>query len=97
MLLDAMKQGSIEAVICRAPEFYGPGKTQSITNSTIIDALVADKIAKVFLCDDVKRNLIYTPDASRAIALIGNTPDTFGQTWHLPYDDNRLNYHQFTS
>ncbi|WP_440878645.1 NAD-dependent epimerase/dehydratase family protein [Vibrio natriegens] len=97
MLLDAMKQGSIEAVICRAPEFYRPGKTQSITNSTIIDALVAGKIAKVFLCDDVKRNLIYTPDASRAIALIGNTPDTYGQTWHLPYDDNRLNYHQFTS
>ncbi|MFN1548568.1 NAD-dependent epimerase/dehydratase family protein [Vibrio natriegens] len=95
MLLDAMKQGSIEAVICRAPEFYGPGKTQSITNSTIIDALVAGKSAKVFLRDDVKRSLIYTPDASRAMALIGNTPDTYGQTWHLPCDDNRLNYRQF--
>lgn len=46
MLLDAMKQGSIEAVICRAPEFYGPGKTQSITNSTIIDALVAGKVER---------------------------------------------------
>ncbi|WP_329353473.1 hypothetical protein [Vibrio natriegens] len=46
MLLDAMKQGSIEAVICRAPEFYGPGKTQSITNSTIIDALVAGKVKR---------------------------------------------------
>ncbi|MCG9695762.1 NAD-dependent epimerase/dehydratase family protein [Shewanella sp. Isolate11] len=95
MLLDAMKQGSIEAVICRAPEFYGPGKTQSITNSTIIDALVAGKSAKVFLRDDVKRSLIYTPDASRAMALIGNSPDTYGQTWHLPCDDNRLNYRQF--
>ena len=95
MLLDAMKQGSIEAVICRAPEFYGPGKTQSITNSTIIDALVVGKSAKVFLRDDVKRSLIYTPDASRAMALIGNTPDVYGQTWHLPCDDNRLNYRQF--
>ena len=25
-------------------------------------------------------------DASRATALIGNTPDTFGQTWHLPVE-----------
>ena len=26
------------------------------------------------------------------MALIGNTPDTYGQTWHLPCDDNRLTY-----
>lgn len=95
MLLDAMQRGSINAVICRAPEFYGPGKTQSITNSTVIDALSAGKPAKVFLRDDVKRSLIFTPDASRAMALIGNTPDAYGQTWHLPCDDNRLTYRQF--
>ncbi|AQP38123.1 MULTISPECIES: SDR family oxidoreductase [Vibrio] len=95
MLLEAMDRGTINAVICRAPEFYGPGKTQSITNSTIIDALSAGKSAKVFLRDDVKRSLIFTPDASRAMALIGNTPDAYGQTWHLPCDDNRLTYRQF--
>ncbi|QXO18953.1 SDR family oxidoreductase [Vibrio ostreae] len=95
MLLDAMQRGSINAVICRAPEFYGPGKTQSITNSTVIDALSAGKPAKVFVRDDVKRSLIFTPDASRAMALIGNTPDAYGQTWHLPCDDNRLTYRQF--
>jgi nucleoside-diphosphate-sugar epimerase len=26
----------------------------------------------------------YTPDAGRATALLGNTQDAFGQTWHLP-------------
>ncbi|WP_295802457.1 NAD-dependent epimerase/dehydratase family protein [uncultured Microbulbifer sp.] len=95
MLLDAMAQDRIQAVICRAPEFYGPGKTQSITNSTIIDNLLAGKPAKVFLRDDVLRTLIYTPDASRAMALLGKTPDAYGQTWHLPCDDNRLTYQQF--
>lgn len=95
MLLEAMARGSIEAVICRAPEFYGPGKTQSITNTAIIDPLARGKVANVFLRDDVKRSLIYTPDASRAMAMIGNTPDAYGQTWHLPCDDNRLNYRQF--
>ena len=97
MLLVAMEQGRVEAVICRAPEFYGPGQTQSITNTTVIDNLLAGKPAKVFLRDDVKRTLIYTPDASRAMAMLGNTPDAYGQTWHLPCDDNRLNYRQFVT
>ncbi|HHF2918280.1 NAD-dependent epimerase/dehydratase family protein [Vibrio sp. VGrn 2] len=95
MLLESMNKGEIEAVICRAPEFYGPGKTQSITNSAIIDNLLNQKSAKVFLRDDTKRSLIYTPDASRAMALIGNTPDAYGQTWHLPCDDRRLTYREF--
>ena len=95
MLLDAMHQGRLEALICRAPEFYGPGKTQSITNSTIIDNLLKGKEAKVFLRDDTQRSLIFTPDASRAMALLGNTPDAFGQTWHLPCDDERPTYREF--
>lgn len=97
MLLDAMEQNRLEAVICRAPEFYGPGKTQSITNATIIDNLMAGKSAKVFLRDDTLRSLIFTPDASRAMAVIGNTPDAYMQTWHLPCDDNRLTYRQFVA
>ncbi|NVK38676.1 MAG: NAD-dependent epimerase/dehydratase family protein [Gammaproteobacteria bacterium] len=94
-LLDAMASGRVTAMICRAPEFYGPGQTQSITNSMVIDNLLAGRPAKVFLRDDVLRTLIYTPDASRAMALLGNTDDAYGQTWHLPCDDNRLTYQQF--
>ncbi|MEX6300630.1 hypothetical protein AB6F54_20175 [Providencia huaxiensis] len=67
----------------------------SITNSTVIDNLLAGKAAKLFIRDDVKRSLIYTPDASRAMALLGNTPDAYGQTWHLPCDDERLTYKEF--
>ncbi|MDR4950572.1 NAD-dependent epimerase/dehydratase family protein [Chryseobacterium sp. ES2] len=95
MLLKEMQAGTIEAVICRAPEFYGPGKTQSITNSLIFNAIKEDKKLKVPLRDDKLRSLIWTPDASRATALIGNTPDAYGQTWHLPVDDNKLTYKEF--
>jgi len=94
-LLEAMMQKRVQAVICRAPEFYGPGITQSITNTIIINNLKAGKKPKVFLRDDTLRSLIYTPDASRAMALLGNTPDAYGQTWHLPCDDHRLTYRQF--
>lgn len=94
-LLDAMARQRVQAMICRAPEFYGPGLTLSITNATILDRLKSSQTPKVFLRDDTLRSLIYTPDASRAMALLGNTAQAYGQTWHLPCDDNRLTYRQF--
>ncbi len=95
LLLNAIAEKKIEAVICRAPEFYGPGKTKGITNTLVFESLKQGKKPKVLLRDDVLRTLIYTPDASKAMALIGNTPDTYGETWHLPCDDNRQTYQEF--
>lgn len=95
LLLKAIDSQEIEAVICRAPEFYGPGKTKGLTNSLIFENLKKDKKPKVFLKDNVLRTLIFTPDASKAMALIGNTSSAYGQTWHLPCDDKRLTYKQF--
>ncbi|MHA7610003.1 NAD-dependent epimerase/dehydratase family protein [Elizabethkingia meningoseptica] len=95
MVLKAIYSGEIEAVICRAPEFYGPGKTQSITNTLIFNNIKEGKKLKVPLSADKKRSLIWTPDASRATALIGNTPDAFGQTWHLPVDKSHATYREF--
>lgn len=94
MLLDEISCNMIEAVICRAPEFYGPGRTQSITNTLIFDSIKKGKKLKIPLRDDTLRTLIWTPDTSRGMALIGNTPNAYGQTWHLPCDDNRLTYQQ---
>lgn len=88
MLLSAIKDKTIDAVIGRAPEFYGPGLTQSITNSMVFNRVKEGKRAIVPLSDSVLRTLIWTPDASRALALLGNTPDVYGETWHLPTDAN---------
>ena len=92
MLLDEMQKGNLEAIICRAPEFYGPGKTQSITNSLVFNAVRKGKKPRVLLRDDTLRTWIFTPDASKAMALIANSNDTYQQTWHLPCDDDRLTY-----
>lgn len=94
-VLKEMRSGDLEAVICRAPEFYGPGKTQSFTNTLIFDNIKKGKKLKVPLSDVKKRSLIWTPDASKATALIGNTPDAFGQTWHLPVDETHPTYKEF--
>ena len=95
MVLKEIRSGELEAVICRAPEFYGPAKTQSITNTLIFNNIKEGKTLKVPLSDKKKRSLIWTPDASRATALIGNTPDAFGQTWNLPVDKSHPTYREF--
>ncbi len=97
MVLQAIESGRIEGVICRAPEFYGPAKTQSITNTLIFERIAKGKNPKVPLSTDTKRSLIWTPDASRATALIGNTADAYGQTWHLPVDASHATYRELMS
>ncbi|WHH50791.1 NAD-dependent epimerase/dehydratase family protein [Pseudomonas sp. Ap32] len=97
MVLQEMARGDIPVVIGRAPEFYGPGKTQSITNTLVLDNMKAGKTPRVPVRDDTQRTLIWTPDASRALAALGNTSDAFGQTWHLPCDDERLTYKQLVT
>jgi len=97
MVLQEMARGEIPVLIGRAPEFYGPGKTQSFTNALVIDRLKLGKKPRVPVRDDTRRTLIWTPDASRALATLGNAPDAHGQTWHLPCDDDRLTYRQFVA
>ena len=84
-------------LIGRAPEFYGPGRTQSFTNALVIDRLKEGRKPRVSVRDDTLRTLVWTPDASRALATLANTPDAFGQTWHLPCCDDRPTYRQFVA
>ncbi len=97
MVLEEMSRGDIPVLIGRAPEFYGPGRTQSFTNALIIDPIKAGKKPRVPLRDDTVRTLIWTPDASRALAVLGSSPEAFGQTWHLPVDDDRHTYREFVA
>ncbi|WP_313813408.1 NAD-dependent epimerase/dehydratase family protein [Glutamicibacter sp.] len=96
MVLDEMQRGDIPVLIARAPEFYGPGRTQSFTNTLIIDNIAHGKNPRIPVADRYLRSLIWTPDASRALAALANTDDAYGQTWHLPIDQHRLTYQQFT-
>lgn len=85
-IIKEMEANELKAVVCRAPEFYGPEKTQSITNTMIFSNIKAKQKLKIPISDSTLRTLIWTPDAIRAMALIGNTDDAYGQTWHLPCD-----------
>lgn len=95
MILNEIKQGTLTAMICRAPEFYGPRPTLSGVNSTVFENIAKGKKPQWLINDERKRTFIFTPDAAKATALIANSPNTWNQTWHLPVDDSYPNGKQF--
>lgn len=83
-VLEAINSGEITALIARAPEFYGPDRTNSITNNFVFNRILADKKVLIPLSKTTKRSLIWTPDVSKSLAILGKNADTFDQTWNLP-------------
>jgi nucleoside-diphosphate-sugar epimerase len=84
-LQNEMTAGRITASIARAADFYGPfaGKT-SVPGILVFPKLSAGKAGQVFADADTKHSYTYTLDIARALPLLADTGDAFGQVWHLP-------------
>jgi len=84
MLLEQMRSGALQAMIVRAADFYGPGAVQSFPHVTVFSRLKAGKTPQWMGDPNVLHTFTFTPDAGRAVAVLGKSPDAYGQTWHLP-------------
>jgi len=85
MIMDEVKAGNLTALIARSADFYGPNiANSSMLNETIVKSLAKGKKANWMGAPDRKHSFTYTPDAGKATALLGNTPDAYNQVWHLP-------------
>ncbi len=94
-LLDEVGKGNIDALIARSADFYGPNAINTMVASLVFDKLKNGKKASWLLNAKVKHSMTYTPDAGKATALLGNTPDAYNQVWHLPTDKNALTGEEF--
>ncbi len=91
MIMDAVEQEKISALIARSADFYGPGISKtSILTETVFSPLSKGKKASWLSSDKFKHSFTYTPDAGRATALLGNSEDAYNQVWHLPTASNPL-------
>jgi nucleoside-diphosphate-sugar epimerase len=95
MITDAVRAGTLTALIARAADFYGPGNDKSVLVETVLKNLKQGKAANWFASLNHVHNFTFTPDAARATALLGNTPDAYGQVWHLPTDPQLLTGRQW--
>jgi nucleoside-diphosphate-sugar epimerase len=90
MLMEEVKAGTLTAMIVRSADFYGPGINTSVLQETVYKPLKKGKTA-VWMGDRTRiHSFTYTPDAAKATALLGNTPDAYNQVWHLPTSDEKL-------
>ncbi len=90
MLLNEVKAGNLTALIARAPDFYGPDNEKSFLIEVVYKNLLKGKRPNWFIDTTKKHSFIFTPDAAKATAILGNTPEAFNQVWHLPTDKNAL-------
>ena len=90
MITDEFNKGELTALIARSADFYGPVNNTSVLVTTVFRNLNKGKAALWFAKTDKIHNYTYTPDAAQATAMLGNTPDTYHQVWHLPASKIKL-------
>ena len=83
-LLAEMKAGTLQAIIARAPDFYGPDTPNSVSNVLVFEPMANGSTASWLVNAEVPHSVIYTPDAARGMAMLADRESAWGQTWHLP-------------
>lgn len=83
-IMNEVKNGTLNATIARAPDFYGTTSTNAFLDMMVL-AKYAKKQTAQWMGDPNKlHNFIYIPDAGRAMYLLGQNPESANQIWHLP-------------
>lgn len=95
MIMNEVERGSLDAMIARAADFYGPNTPLSFATVTVFQNLKRGKKAQWFIDANKKHSMTYTPDAGKATAILGNTSSAYNQIWHLPTDKNALTGKEF--
>lgn len=84
-IMEASREGTVEALIARSADFYGPSINDvSVLTETVFKPLSMGKKAQCLGNINARHSFTYTPDAGKATAILGNTHDAFGEVWHLP-------------
>lgn len=97
MILKEIRTGQLTALIARSADFYGPQCKNSLFHILVYSNIIKGKTPNWMGDPDAKHCFTYTPDAAKATALLGNTPEAYNQVWHLPTDIHALTGKQYTS
>jgi len=93
LIMQEMETGKLKALIARSADFLGTKNCVAV--ETIYNNLKKGKPADLLASADKIHNFTWVPDAAKATAMLGNTPDAYGQVWHLPSTNQRLTMKQW--
>lgn len=86
----AVQQHHLKALIARAADFYGPHNEKSVLVEMGFKNINKGKKAMWLVNAEKIHSFTYTPDAAKATAILGNTPEAYGQVWHLPTSTEKI-------
>jgi nucleoside-diphosphate-sugar epimerase len=95
MILNEVKKNNLKALIARSADFYGPDNKNSALSMMVAENLLKGKKAQAFGDINKIHTYTYTPDAAKATAILGNTPDAFNQVWHVPTTKEKFTTRQW--
>ncbi len=83
-LMDEAKAGNIKASIARAADFYGAESKNSFVDMMVLDKYANKQKAQWLGNAACLHNFTFVPDAGKAMALLGQHPESDNQIWHMP-------------
>ena len=83
-LMSEAKMGQINVTIARAADFYGADSMNSFFDMMILDKFAKKEKAQWIGNPHTLHSFTYIEDAAKALFLLGQTPDSGNQIWHLP-------------
>jgi len=84
MILSEVGNKKLTALIARSGDFYGPDNRNSLPGILVAERMLKGKKAIILGNPDKVHTYTYTPDAAKALAVLGNAKSAFNQEWHLP-------------
>lgn len=96
LVMKEMNEG-VPTIIARSADFYGPDIEKSMLMQMVWKNLRAGKKAQWMLNAKVTHSFTYTPDAGKAMAVLGTTDSAFNRVWNLPTDPTRLTGEEWIS
>ncbi|AKU14827.1 NAD-dependent epimerase/dehydratase family protein [Luteipulveratus mongoliensis] len=84
MYLDAHHAGTVEVVLGRSADFYGPRVLNSTLGGAFFPAALSGGQALAFGDITLPHSYSYLPDVARGLAELGTTDRGLGRIWHLP-------------
>jgi nucleoside-diphosphate-sugar epimerase len=82
LVLDAHRQGRVQGMVVRLPDFYGPHAELSMANP-IFRAALAGKTANWLGPVNAPHEYIFVPDAGPAIADLADCNECYGEAWNF--------------
>lgn len=94
IMMNEVKSGKLTGLIARSADFYGPRNEKSALQEMAFKNLKKGKSPNWLIDADKIHSFTYTPDAAKAVAMLGNATDAYNQVWHMPTSSEKLTARQ---